>query len=84
MSLKIYLLMYIIICIALLFYYMYTAEELQQAVEMWYNQLAVHGMRMSKVKTDVLEVSKKKRQDHDYRLWWMDSNYSKQQPSDTW
>ena len=35
-----------------------TAEELQQAVEMWYNQLAVHGMRMSKVKTEVLEVSR--------------------------
>ena len=35
-----------------------TANELQQAVEMWYNQLAVHGMRMSKVKTEVLEVSR--------------------------
>ena len=32
-----------------------TAEELQQAVEMLYNQLAVHGMRMS---TEVLEVSR--------------------------
>ena len=35
-----------------------TAEELQQPVEMWYNQLAVHRMRMSKVKTEVLEVSR--------------------------
>ena len=36
-----------------------TAEELQQAVEMWHNQLAVHDMRMSKVKTEVLEVSRR-------------------------
>lgn len=33
-------------------------EELQQAVEKWDNQLAVHGMRMSKEKTEVLEVSR--------------------------
>ncbi|CAB4028267.1 RNA-directed DNA polymerase (reverse transcriptase) domain containing [Paramuricea clavata] len=34
------------------------SEELQQAVDMWDNQLAVHGMRMSKKKTEVLEVSR--------------------------
>ena len=54
-----------------------TAEELQQAVGMWYNQLATHGMRMSKVKTEVLVVSRGKTvctECHGYRLWWMDSN----------
>ena len=35
-----------------------TVEELQQVVEMWYNQLATHDMGMSKVKTEVLEVSR--------------------------
>ncbi|CAB4025844.1 Hypothetical predicted protein [Paramuricea clavata] len=33
-------------------------KKLQQAVEMWDNQLAVHGIRMSKKKTEVLEVSR--------------------------
>ena len=33
-------------------------EELQQAVEKWDNQLAVHGMWMSKKKTEVPEVSR--------------------------
>ena len=33
-------------------------EELQQAVEKWYNQLAAHGMRISKKKTEVLRASR--------------------------
>ena len=36
-----------------------TAEDLQEAMTMWHDNLAAHGMRMSKAKTEVLVVSRK-------------------------